>query len=94
MAGGEGEVWEVLRLDRLVKFQYGRARADLPVESHDTYEVKKGEMVFGYRPLAIRDARVFRPTAGEFVGDRFVGEEGRKLLWYVVQQQGDRHDER
>uniref|UniRef100_A0A0E0ML75 hydroperoxide dehydratase n=1 Tax=Oryza punctata TaxID=4537 RepID=A0A0E0ML75_ORYPU len=82
-------VWEVLRLDPPVKFQYGRAKADMEVESHDaSYSIKKGEMLFGYQPCATRDARVFGPTAREFVGDRFVGEEGRKLLRYVYWSNG------
>ncbi|XP_040385391.1 allene oxide synthase 2-like [Oryza brachyantha] len=82
-------VWEFLRLDPPVKFQYGRAKADMRVESHDAaYSIKKGEMLFGYQPCATRDARVFGPTAAEFVGDRFVGEEGRKLLKYVYWSNG------
>jgi hydroperoxide dehydratase len=82
-------VWESLRLDPPVKFQYGHAKADLQIESHDAvFQVKKGEMLFGYQPCATKDARVFGPTAREFVGDRFVGEEGRKLLQYVYWSNG------
>uniref|UniRef100_A0A0A9GNC5 Aos n=1 Tax=Arundo donax TaxID=35708 RepID=A0A0A9GNC5_ARUDO len=82
-------VWETLRLDPPVKFQYGRAKADLQIESHDAvYDVKKGEMLFGYQPCATKDTRVFGPTAGQFVGDRFVGEEGSKLLQYVYWSNG------
>uniref|UniRef100_A0A0A9DI31 hydroperoxide dehydratase n=1 Tax=Arundo donax TaxID=35708 RepID=A0A0A9DI31_ARUDO len=82
-------VWETLRLDPPVKFQYGHAKADLQIESHDAvYDVKKGEMLFGYQPCATKDARVFGPTAGQFVGDRFVGEEGSKLLQYVYWSNG------
>lgn len=41
-------VWECLRMDPPVPYQYGRARKDLVVESHDAaYKVKKGEMIFG-----------------------------------------------
>ncbi|KAG8074117.1 hypothetical protein GUJ93_ZPchr0006g45735 [Zizania palustris] len=82
-------VWETLRVDPPVKFQYGRAKADLQIESHDaSYSIKKGEMLFGYQPCATRDTRVFGPTAGQFVGDRFVGEQGRKLLKYVFWSNG------
>jgi hydroperoxide dehydratase len=82
-------VWEALRLDPPVKFQYGRAKADLKIESHDAvFAVKKGEMLFGYQPCATKDPRVFGPTAREFVGDRFLGKEGRKLLQYVYWSNG------
>ncbi|KAK3119867.1 hypothetical protein QOZ80_9AG0676700 [Eleusine coracana subsp. coracana] len=82
-------VWEALRLDPPVKFQYGRAKADMLIESHDAvYEVKKGELLLGYQPCATRDARVFGDTAGKFVADRFVGEDGRKLLRYVYWSNG------
>jgi hydroperoxide dehydratase len=81
-------VWEALRLDPPVKFQYGRAKTDLNIESHDAvFAVKKGEMLFGYQPCATKDPRVFGSTASEFVGDRFVGE-GSKLLQYVYWSNG------
>ncbi|RCV45816.1 hypothetical protein SETIT_9G483800v2 [Setaria italica] len=77
-------VREALRLDPPVKFQYGRAKEEMQIESHDAvYVVNKGEMLFGYQPCATKDARVFGSTAGQFVGDRFVGDEGSKLLQYV-----------
>lgn len=82
-------VWEALRLDPPVKFQYGRAKADMNIESHDAvFAVRKGEMLFGYQPCATKDPRVFGPTAREFVGDRFVGKEGSKLLKYVYWSNG------
>ncbi|KAM0842949.1 hypothetical protein ACQ4PT_026795 [Festuca glaucescens] len=82
-------VLEVLRLDTPVKRQFGRAKADLNIESHDAvFAVKKGEILFGYQPCATRDPRVFGATAGEFVGDRFLGEEGSKLLQYVYWSNG------
>ncbi|KAG8044453.1 hypothetical protein GUJ93_ZPchr0121g64 [Zizania palustris] len=74
-----------------VEFQYGRARRDIVVESHDAaYEVRKGEMVFGYQPLATRDERVF-DRAGEFIPDRFVvgADDGSsRLLEHVVWSNG------
>ncbi|CAM0908383.1 unnamed protein product [Alopecurus aequalis] len=82
-------VWEALRMNPPVAFQYGRARQDLVVESHDVaYRVRKGEMLFGYQPMATRDERVFK-DGGEFVPDRFVdgGEQGR-LLGNVVWSNG------
>jgi hydroperoxide dehydratase len=85
-------VWEALRMNPPVEFQYGRARQDLVVESHDAaYRVRKGEMLFGYQPMATRDGRVFK-DAGDFVPDRFVdgGEQGKgkKLLGSVVWSNG------
>ncbi|KAI4984208.1 hypothetical protein ZWY2020_047241 [Hordeum vulgare] len=85
-------VWEALRMNPPVEFQYGRARQDLVVESHDAaYQVRKGEMLFGYQPMATRDERVFK-QAGEFVPDRFVGGEGR-LLGNVVWSNGPENSE-
>lgn len=80
-------VWESLRMNPPVEFQYARAREDMVVESHDAaYKVRKGEMLFGYQSLATRDPRVFGARAGEFVADRFVGDE--KLLGSVVWSNG------
>ncbi|CAA6657742.1 unnamed protein product [Spirodela intermedia] len=82
-------VYEALRMDPPVKYQYGVAKRDLVVESHEaSYAVKAGEILFGYQPLATRDPQVFGPDAGEFVADRFVGERGRELLRYVVWSNG------
>jgi len=85
-------VWETLRMNPPVEFQYGRARRDTVVESHDAaYEVKKGEMVFGYQPLATRDERVFGQRGREFVPDRFAAcsdDERRRLLEHVVWSNG------
>ncbi|KAL6888905.1 hypothetical protein ACP4OV_009931 [Aristida adscensionis] len=87
-------VWEALRMNPPVELQYGRARRDLVVESHDAaYEVRKGEMLCGYQPLATRDERVFR-RGGEFVPDRFVVGDGdgdgerRRMLEHVVWSNG------
>ncbi|KAL6659339.1 hypothetical protein ACP70R_003379 [Stipagrostis hirtigluma subsp. patula] len=84
-------VWEALRMNPPVEFQYGRARRDMVVESHDAaYEVRKGEMVFGYQRLATRDERVFE-RGREFVADRFVADDGarvRRLLEHVVWSNG------
>ncbi|KAJ3691991.1 hypothetical protein LUZ60_012341 [Juncus effusus] len=76
-------VSECLRLNPPAEYQYGRARTDLIIESHDAaYKVKKGELLAGYQTIATRDEKVF-PNADECIPDRFVGEEGQKLLKYV-----------
>nr|AFH89624.1 allene oxide synthase [Cymbidium ensifolium] len=77
-------VYEVLRIDPPVQFQYAHAKKDFVLESHDAaFQVHKGEMLFGYQPTATRDPRIFGATAEKFVPDRFVGSEGAKLLKYV-----------
>ena len=80
-------VYETLRIEPPVPFQYGKAKRDLVIESHDAaYEVKRGEMLFGYQPFATRDPRIFeRPE--EFIGDRFVGG-GEKLLEHLLWSNG------
>ncbi|CAD5163259.1 unnamed protein product [Musa acuminata subsp. malaccensis] len=81
-------VYEALRMDPPVKYQYGKAKQDLVIESHDAaFKVKKGEMLFGYQPFATRDPKVF-DDADRFIGDRFLGDEGKKLIKYVVWSNG------
>ncbi|GER42664.1 allene oxide synthase [Striga asiatica] len=81
-------VYEALRMEPPVPSQYGRARRDLVVESHDAaYEVREGEMLYGFQPFATRDPRIFE-RAEEFVPGRFVGEEGERLLRHVVWSNG------
>ncbi|XP_068654726.1 allene oxide synthase 1, chloroplastic-like [Aristolochia californica] len=81
-------VYEAFRLDPPVPFQYGKAKEDLIIESHDTaFRVKQGEMLFGFQPLATRDPRIF-DRGEEFVANRFVGEEGEKLLKHVLWSNG------
>ncbi|XP_030524990.1 allene oxide synthase 1, chloroplastic-like [Rhodamnia argentea] len=86
-------VWEALRIEPSVAFQYGNAKEDMVIHNHDAaFEIKKGEMIFGYQPFATKDPRVFeRPE--EFVGHRFVGEEGEKLLKYVYWSNGREIDD-
>ncbi|GLT58094.1 hypothetical protein SLA2020_310160 [Shorea laevis] len=80
-------VYEALRIEPPVAQQYGRAKRDLLVESHDAiFEVKEGELLFGFQPFATKDPKIFeRPE--EFVGDRFVGE-GERLLKHVLWSNG------
>jgi len=86
-------VWEALRLDPPVENLWGHAREDLIIESHDTaYKVKKGEMLVGYQPVAMRDEKIFR-NAEEFIPDRFVSDEGKKLLEHVYWSNGPGTDE-
>nr|ACZ28493.1 allene oxide synthase [Lemna aequinoctialis] len=82
-------VYESLRLDPPVKYQYGVVKKDMVIESHDrSYEVKAGEMLFGYQPFATRDKKIFGPDADKFVADRFIGEEGARLLQFVLWSNG------
>lgn len=75
-------VWEALRMEPPVQFQYAKAKEDLTVRSHDAaYLIKKGEIICGFQPFATKDPKIFTKAA-EFVGDRFVGE-GEKLIKYV-----------
>lgn len=81
-------VYESLRIEPPVALQYGKAKKDLVIESHDAaFRVKEGEMLFGYQPFATKDPKIFE-RAEEFVADRFVGEEGEKLLKHVLWSNG------
>ncbi|KAJ4836049.1 hypothetical protein Tsubulata_008948 [Turnera subulata] len=88
MALTKSVVYESLRMEPPVPYQYGKAKEDLVVQSHDAaYEIKKGEMIFGYQPFATNDPKVFDDPE-KFRGNRFVGEEGEKLLKYVYWSNG------
>ncbi|KAK0581073.1 hypothetical protein LWI29_009650 [Acer saccharum] len=81
-------VYEALRIEPPVPFQYGKAKVDMVVQSHDAaFEIKKGDMIFGCQPFATKDPRVF-DSPEEFVGQRFVGDHGEKLLKYVYWSNG------
>lgn len=81
-------VYEVLRMKPPVPLQYGRARADFVLRSHDAaFQVAKGELLCGYQPAAMRDPRVF-DDPDSFVPERFVGERGRALLQYLYWSNG------
>lgn len=81
-------VYESLRIEPPVPLQYGRAKTDLIIESHDAaFEVKEGQMLFGYQPFATKDPRIFE-RADEFVPDRFVGEAGEEKLKHVLWSNG------
>ncbi|KAK1559622.1 hypothetical protein Q3G72_016532 [Acer saccharum] len=86
-------VYEALRIEPPVPFQYGKAKVDMVVQSHDAaFEIKKGDMIFGYQPFATKDPRVF-DNPEEFVGQRFVGDQGKKLLKYVYWSNGRETDD-
>lgn len=81
-------VYEAFRIEPPVPLQFGKAKRDLVIESHDAaFKVKEGQMIFGYQPFATKDPKIF-DRSEEFVPDRFVGEEGEKLLKHVVWSNG------
>ncbi|KAI3446053.1 hypothetical protein Pfo_002718 [Paulownia fortunei] len=85
-------VWEALRIEPPVQFQYGKAKEDITITSHDaSYVIKKGETICGYQPFATKDPRVFT-NPEEFVPDRFLGE-GEKLIKYVYWSNGRETDD-
>ncbi|EOX93265.1 Hydroperoxide lyase 1 isoform 3 [Theobroma cacao] len=72
-------VYETLRLNPPVALQYARARKDFQLASHDSvFDIKEGELLCGYQPLAMRDGKVFDEPES-FKPDRFVGK-GKELL--------------
>ena len=80
-------VYEALRIEPPVRLQYGKAKRDFVIESHENaFSVKEGEMLFGYQPFATKDPKIFE-NAEEFLADRFLGE-GEKLLKYVLWSNG------
>ncbi|KAH1057875.1 hypothetical protein J1N35_035940 [Gossypium stocksii] len=81
-------VYEAFRIEPPVPAQYAKAKLDFFIESHDAvFEVKKGEMLFGYQPFATKDPIIFE-RAEEFVPERFMGVEGEKLLKHVFWSNG------
>ncbi|GMI78520.1 allene oxide synthase, DELAYED DEHISCENCE 2, CYTOCHROME P450 74A [Hibiscus trionum] len=81
-------VYEGLRIEPPVPSQYGRAKKDLLIESHDAvYRVKEGEMLYGYQPFATKDPKIFE-DGEEFVPDRFMGDDGERLLKHVLWSNG------
>lgn len=85
-------VYEVLRMEPSVPYQYGKAKHDFKIDNHEnSFLIKKGEMFFGYQPIATKDPRIF-DNPDVFVADRFVGE-GEKLLDYVYWSNGRETDE-
>ncbi|XP_066308678.1 allene oxide synthase 4-like [Miscanthus floridulus] len=87
-----GTTITLLDVEKMSLVKFTGAWRDMVVESHDAaYEVKKGEMVFGYQPLAKRDERVFQRDR-EFIPDRFAvcsdDDERRRMLEHMVWSNG------
>ena len=92
MALTKSVVYEALRIEPPVPFQYGKVKEDTVVHSHDAaFQIKKGEMIFGYQPFATKDPKVF-DDPDEFVAHRFIGD-GEKLLKYVYWSNGRESDD-
>ncbi|KAH6781817.1 allene oxide synthase [Perilla frutescens var. frutescens] len=80
-------VWETLRVEPPIQFQYGNAKEDIKISSHvATYVIKKSETIFGYQPFATKDPVTFT-NPDEFVAERFV-DEGEKLMQYIYWSNG------
>ncbi|XP_045799325.1 allene oxide synthase-like [Trifolium pratense] len=85
-------VYEALRIEPPVPLQYGKAKHDFVIENHEnSFQVKEGEMLFGFQPFATKDPKIF-DKADEFVGERFMGE-GEKLLKHVFWSNGRETEE-
>ncbi|KAL8060499.1 hypothetical protein ABFX02_02G028400 [Erythranthe guttata] len=92
MALTKSVVYEALRIEPPVSYQYGKAKHDFEIHNHDsTFSIKRGEMLFGFQPIATKDPKVFE-NPDEFVPERFVGE-GEKLIEYVYWSNGRETDE-
>lgn len=81
-------VYETLRLNPPVPIQYGRARKDFQLSSHDSvYDIKKGELLCGYQKLVMKDPKIFNEPES-FKPDRFMNEKGSELLNYLYWSNG------
>ncbi|CAJ1956277.1 unnamed protein product [Sphenostylis stenocarpa] len=81
-------VYETLRMNPPVPLQYGRARTDFRLTSHDSvFDVKKGELLCGFQKLVMRDSLIF-DEPDRFKPDRFTGEKGAQLLDYLYWSNG------
>ncbi|KAL4555532.1 hypothetical protein LXL04_038154 [Taraxacum kok-saghyz] len=80
-------VYETLRLNPPVPLQYGRARKDFNLSSHESvFNVKKGELLCGYQPLVMKDPKIFDGPES-FIADRFT-DKGKELLTYLYWSNG------
>jgi len=85
-------VYECYRYKPPVPYQYAKAKCDFVLESHENaFQVKKGEMLYGFQPIVMHDPKVFeRPD--EFLSRRFMGPEGEKLIGNVFWSNGRETD--
>lgn len=82
-------VFEALRIDPPVPYQYARAKKDFVVSSHDArFKIKKGEFLGGVNWAVSRDPKVFKSDPATFMPRRFMGPEGEKLLDHLVWSNG------
>lgn len=81
--------YETLRLNPPVPSQFGRARKDFELTSHDAiYEIKKGQLLCGFQPLVMRDPKIFDDPE-TFVYDRFSKRKGGyEMLKYLYWSNG------
>ncbi|GMP44074.1 hypothetical protein CsSME_00013174 [Camellia sinensis var. sinensis] len=80
--------YESLRIEPPISLQYGKAKRDLVIESHDAaFDFKEEELLFGFQLFATKDPKIFERSE-EFVVDKFVGEEGERLLRHVLWSNG------
>nr|QCP71057.1 allene oxide synthase [Pohlia nutans] len=87
-------VYEALRFNPPVPYQYARAKKDFTISSHDAkFEIKKGEFLGGVNFMVSRDPKVFTSDPDKFVPTRFMGPEGEKLLEHLVWSNGRQTDE-
>ncbi|XP_057550203.1 allene oxide synthase 3-like [Amaranthus tricolor] len=92
MALTKSVVYEALRIEPPTPFQFGKAKEDFVIQSHDsTFSILKGELILGYQPFAMKDPNIFDDPE-KFIANRFVGE-GEKLLKYVFWSNGRGIDE-
>lgn len=85
-------VYEGLRYKPPVPYQYGHAKYDFILESHDSsFEIKKGEMLYGFQPIVMHDPKVFE-SPDDFLPRRFIGPEGEKLIGNIFWSNGRETD--
>jgi hydroperoxide dehydratase len=85
-------VYEGFRYRPPVPYQYGHAKYDFILESHDSsFEIKKGEMLYGYQPIVMHDPKVFE-SPDDFLPRRFIGPEGEKLIGNIFWSNGRETD--
>jgi hydroperoxide lyase len=81
-------VYESLRFNPTVPTQYGRAKKDFLLTSHDAvYEIKKGELLLGFQPVVMRDPKIYE-NPDTFDCERFTEEKGKELLNYLYWSNG------